>query len=87
MNALETAMRVSSHPTVQAYDRSLARFHARMLNNYGPDFMEPHTTDTNGIPVTYEGVNRWTPNERKMFTRLYQAAQTYRASVRARYSA
>lgn len=87
MNALELAMTVASNPTVQAFDRSLSRFHAKMVQNYGPDFMEPHANGSNGIPITWDGVNRWTKGDRERFNRLNASAKTYRASIRARYAA
>lgn len=86
MNALELAMAVASHPTVQAFDNSLSRFHARMIQNYGPDFMEPHQNGSNGVPITWEGVNRWTKGDQDRFTRLNASAKTYRDSIRARYA-
>lgn len=87
MNTLELATVVASNPTVRAFDNSLSRFHARMINTYGPDFMEPHADGSNGIPITWEGVNRWTKGDRDRFYRLMNAAKTYRASIRARYAA
>lgn len=87
MNALELATVVASNPTVRAFDNTLSRFHAKMVRTYGPDFMEPAENGENGIPVNWEGVDRWTKGDRARFYGLNEAAKTYRASIRARYAA
>lgn len=86
MNALELATVVASHPTVRAFDNSLSRFHAKMINTYGPDFMEPHANGSNGVPITWDGVNRWTKGDQERFNRLNASAKIYRDSIRARYA-
>jgi hypothetical protein len=87
MNALELAKVVAANPTVRAFDRSLSRFHARMMESYGPDFMEPLEKGVNGIPINWEGVDRWTQADRNRFYSLTKAAKTYRASIRSRFAA
>lgn len=86
MNAKTLAIAVANNPTVRAYDRAIAKLHKRYTLAYGPNFMDAHQEDKNGFPITHEGVNRWTPAQRDYFTGLYNAAKTYRASVRARYA-
>lgn len=82
MNALQIAQKVSQHPTVQAYARALNKMHQRMTYRYGKDFWV-HTKDSMGI--SSEGLTSWTKRDQEIYNNLYNAAQTYRASIRAQY--
>lgn len=82
VDALALMVEVSNNPTVRAFDNTLSRFHARMVADYGPGFMDAETKDKNGFVLNEEGVKRWTPAQRDLFNRLYVAAKTYRAALR-----
>lgn len=77
MNALQVAKLVASHPRVAAYRAKQEAFVRRMHNDYGPEFMN----DGNG----HEGVNRWTPAQRKQYEDMMNAARNVRNIVRNAY--
>jgi hypothetical protein len=79
MNALEIAQKVAQNPTVKAYARALDKMHRRMTYRYGKDFWI-HTKDSTG--VSSKGMTSWSDRDREIYNNLYNAAQTYRASIR-----
>ena len=78
MNTLQLACKVAANPRVAKLVHAQQTFRTRMVNDYGHDFMED-----NG----HEGVNRWTPAQRKEYTILTARLHHLRMALRNHYSA
>jgi len=82
--SLNVVVRVANHPRVRDLRQQQINMRDRLVKDYGHDFMGTGDTDydnRNG----FEGVNRWTPVERKAWNKLCAHLHNVREELKARY--
>jgi hypothetical protein len=91
MNAtLETAQRVAFHPNMIRLRLKLDAMRRRLNNDYGANFMGIEIKDDTDAQFERdngrEGVNRWTPVERKQWFALESRIKNLRKALTEHYS-
>ncbi len=98
MDKLTIARMVANNPHMQRLTRKRAALYNRMRADYGREFMgltyvdmptdteEREALESQEVESAREGVNRWTPVERKEYMTLERRIQTLRKALTDAYA-
>lgn len=90
MSTKETRARVAAHPEMVRLRLRLDAFRRRLNKDYGANFMGIEIRDQTDVEYEaeqgQEGINRWTPVERKYWYDMEREMKHLRRALLAHYS-